>query len=381
MKKVFAALAIVFGSLGLATLVLFFAMTPSVSFPTFPFGGFSLPGGVNLTADVATIVGGAAAEPTHPAGSQTAIVAVGFPAAPTAGPTPAATPSATATPAESTTAGTAASAPASKTTLTSETTPAPNATTEVPPPPVNTPASDSPQGSAATAPEFPVASTTITVTPAALTPPPVPAPVSPPYNGQLSNAAATLTLPFSESDFTGDTRWRTTWGKIGGGSALELSAGANSFGGAAYLDAPGAMTWTDYSMQAALTLDGGTSFTLMADYADASDYVACEYTADAASGTIAMQLAQYVKGYRTPLSALAAIPWNGSTAAALSASISVNGIYGTCGLNGATATNEGVGVGRAPMDPHGGGTIGFGVNDPLPAISAITVRSLTVNAQ
>ncbi len=372
MKKVLAALVAVFGFLGLTTLVLFFAMAPSVSFPTLSLRGFSFPEAGNLTADIAANLGAAPAGSAPAAEKQAAIVAVGFPAVPPATP--------------------AAGAVAS------ETTPAPGTIVEAPRPTVSAPGGKNPQGSVPAAipssttasdtqttppPELPVASSTITVTPAAIAPPLLSPPVPRPYNGQPPNAsAALLPLPFGESDFTGDARWQTAWGKLDvAGGALELSAGANSFGGAAYLNAPGAMAWTDYSMNAALTLDAGSFFALMADYADASDYVACEYTANAASGTISMQLAQYVKGYRTPLSSPAAIPWSGSASTALSASIAANGIYGTCGLDGATVTNEGMGAGRAPMSPHGGGTIGFSVNDPRPATSAITIRSFAVAAQ
>ncbi len=371
MRKVFGALAAVFGFLGLATLVLFFTMAPSPSFPTLSLRGFSFPGAGNLTADIAANLGAAPAGPFPAAGKQAAIVAVGFPAVPPATP--------------------AAGAVASKTT------PAPGTIVEAPRPTVSAPGGKNPQGSVPAAipssttasdtqtappPELPVASATITVAPAATAAPPLPAPATQHYAGQPSTAAAALPLPFREQDFAGDARWQATWGKVGiAGSALELSANANSFGGTAYLDAPGAMAWTDYSMNAAVTLRSGTVFSLMADYADASDYVACEYTADAARGTIAMQLAQYIKGYRIPLASPAMVPWSGSGTTALSASIAVNGIYGTCGLNGVTATNEGMGPGRTPMNPHGGGTIGFGVNDPRPGTSAITIAALAVAAQ
>ncbi len=374
MKRIFAALAAVLGFMGIATLVLFFSMAPSLSFPIPLFRGFALPGAGNLTADIAANIGGAAAGPAFPNGQQ-AIVAVGFPAAPPAAPASTAV-------ASSSASGTASAV-------------SPKTNTEISAAPISasdaTPAataSPKPSSSAATSssettpvPKLPIASATITVAPIATAPPSLSAPSSQSSEVPPSSASSTLPLPFSESDFAADTRWQVAWGTISAaGGTLELSAGAHSFGGTAYLNVPGAMAWTNYAMNAALTLDGGTFFSLMADYADASDYVDCEYTANIASGTIAMQLAQYAKGYRTPLSSPVTVPWSGK-GAALAASIAVNGMYGTCGLNGATATNEGVGVGRAPIAPHAGGTIGFGVNDALPAASAITVRAVTVTAQ
>jgi hypothetical protein len=223
-------------------------------------------------------------------------------------------------------------------------------------------------------PALPEATATVTVTPTA--PPPPPAHSAPTVQSQTSAASATTpALPYGESNFASDTNWKTTWGTAGTTSAgsLRLAAAANSVGGAVYLE--NATGWTNYTMHTTLDLLGGTTFGLMANYIDASNYVLCEYTA--ATSTIAIQLSQFTDGYETALTPNVDVPWDGN-GSDLNASIKVGGLYGTCSLNGQTVSNEGIGAGKSAMSQTGNGSIGFTVNDAAPGTSEITVGQVSV---
>jgi hypothetical protein len=339
MRKILVTLATVFGFLGLTALTLFFIMSPNQS--------FTPPSGTALTADIsANFFGNDAAVPSTTE-STTTIVAL---EAPTSSPTT-----------------TAATSPVAATPTTPTVTPS----TPTPPPQSSTVPTDESQNT--TAPSLPVATATITVTPTAPPPPPLLSP-----DVQTTPTSTKLSLPYDETDFSGDADWNATWGFMDTSDSgwLRLSAGPDSLGGAAYLQ--GAAGWTNYSMSATLDPVAGNTFDLMADYNDASNYVVCEYTVIGANAAT-MQLAQYIKGYRIDLTASTPVVWNGY-GTDINTSMSVNGIYGSCSLGGKTVSNEGIGAGNVPMESPASGSVGIGINDPSPNTAQVILKDLKVVA-
>jgi hypothetical protein len=215
------------------------------------------------------------------------------------------------------------------------------------------------------------ATATITVTPVA----PLYLP-SPQQKNPREPVSGGLALPYDESVFRGDHEWQITWGTMNTtwSDFMDLSAGAESTGGAVYLK--NSANWTNYTMSAALDWVGGRTVGLMADYDDASNYVLCEY-AKTDPGTITMRLLQYVNGNEVFLSPGAPISWDGG-GSDLSLSIEVDGIYGTCSFNGQTISNNMIGPGTSVMNFQGIGGIGFTVSDPFPNASEIVVKHVSV---
>lgn len=337
MKKVFGTIGAVFGFFGLAMAAVFFMETINVNAPA---------PGTNLTADISANDAqladvSAAVDPGASDSTATPPEAgVDVPASATIV-------------ADTTTAPTPAPAP-------TPVVPAPVSASEPLPPQLDpTPVTST------------VATATITVTPTA---PPAP-PVSPVADATASTPGA-LSLPYDETNFTGDNNWQATWGvmKTTWENFIDLSAGPASDGGAIYLKNAG--TWENYTMTATLDWVGGSTIGLMADYTDASNYVLCEYS-KTGPGVITMQLVQYVNGNEIPLSSAAPVSWSGD-GSDLGFSMDVDGIYGSCVFNGQTVSNEGVGAGRVAMNSSGSGGIGFTMRDSSPDTSEIIVRQVEV---
>ena len=141
-----------------------------------------------------------------------------------------------------------------------------------------------------TSPDLPEATATITVTPTAPAIPPPPGPIT-----TQAPSDDALALPYSESILPIDTNWQTTWGTatMTGTGAMQLSAAADSIGGAIYLK--NSAGWANYTMNAMLNWSASQTFGLVADYRNASDYVVCEYT-KAGSYVLNVQLLQYAAG-------------------------------------------------------------------------------------
>jgi hypothetical protein len=350
MKKIFGSVAAVIGFAAIASFVLFVEMSPSTLNVASLFAPLAPQASPNLTADIGSIFSdGTPAAEDNPSQQATPDVASVDQNMATQAPP------ASNEPVPSTTSSTPTS------TLTSSFAAATPTTSII------APSTDLPES---TTPDLPEATATISVTPTA----PQPIRTSPPPINVATDT--TVALPYNETDFSDDTNWQTTWGllQITDSGYLELSAASNSTGGTAYLkDAQG---WTAYSMDSVVDLEGGRSFALIADYADASDYVACEYTKTGAN-IFTVQLAQYTHGYRTPLTY--AMPVASTMAAAdLYVGIQVQGIYGSCAFDGEIVTNQGMGPGRTPMVNSWSGGIGFSVNDPLVGTSRLVVKSVGI---
>lgn len=362
MKQIFKTLGVIVGFFGLASLVIFWAMSPGRG------SGFAP---VSLTADIAANVPNGNA-PVPAPDIKTGVMGILGTTTPIPTPTPPAI-----TPTET-------SAPVLIQAQTPNPTPTPASTSA----PNETPLAPFVSFSQTNVPSS--TTTTVTVSQTAPPPPQSSGPVAPKTSG------ADITLPFTESNFANDMNWQTTWGTLGVTSEdyLELSAGPGSVGGGAYL--AHAASWTNYSMNAVVNLAGGHVFGLIADYMDASNYVICKYSANAAgasaTGTsaITMELDQFVGGYETALAPAVSIPLgsdgNDNNANSngidqdLNVSIRVNGQYGSCSLDGQIISNEGIGAGKVAMKSVGSGSIGFMINDPNPNTSRIVIKSVSVAA-
>ena len=344
MKKALGAIAATLGFLGLASFILFFVMSPDQTFLS----------GTSLTADIsANFFGNSSAPAPTGDGQATDANTANTPSAPTATSTDnsqinAPTPS--------------ASVPILATDTIATSTITPEAAFEI-----------LDNNNAVTSTDLPAATATITVTPTV--PPP---PISLLQTTQ-NVSGDTSQLPYSEFNFTGDTDWESTWGilNITNSGYLQLSAGANSFGGAVYLK--NGARWENYSMNATLDPIAGKTFGLMANYVDASNYVLCEYTVTSGD-TATMQLAQYVKGYKIILFPSVLAAWNGY-GTDINASIEISGVYSTCSFQNETISNEGIGAGKSAMSSPGSGTVGITINDSSPNVGQVIVKSVTVNAK
>ena len=348
MKKIFGPIAAVIGFAAIASFILFVEMSPSTLNGASLFASLVPQNSPNLTADISSVFpGGESAAPdaapvdqnevppAQPASEET-IIAVSS--------TPISTPPPTSTSLSTPTSSFAVVMPTS----------------------TGIASTDSPESAT---PDFPEATATISVTPTAPTPTEISQPLIDVATGTTS------ALPYNESNFSGDTNWQTTWGslQITGGGYLELSASPNSIGGTVYLK--NAQEWSSYAMDDVVDLESGQSFALIADYADASNYVACEYT-KTDTNTLAVQLVQYAHSYRIPLTS--AVTLTSGAAVDLDVGIQTQGIYGSCALDGETITNQGMGPGRIPMASSWNGGIGFSVNDPTVGTSRLIVKSVSV---
>lgn len=186
-----------------------------------------------------------------------------------------------------------------------------------------------------------------------------------------------LALPYTESNFTNNENWLATWGTmtVTQKGFLHLTANGDSTGGAAYLNDSG--SWTNYTFAATLDWQGGKIFGLMANYRDASNYILCEFRR-ADSGGVTMQLKEYRGGREMALTPLTAASTESPMGSDITASIAVNGIYGTCSFNGQTVSNSAAGPGVSSMASSTNGAIGFAAHDPNPGASDMVIKYVRV---
>lgn len=361
MKKVLASISVVFGFVGLATLVIFFVETGTF--------GSALPSNA-LTADISAnnpvTAPDAAAAPANQLADISADTDTGV---------------------DTTTATVAPQAVTDTTSSSATSTATPDAEpsadqTAATPPPAATPI---PTTTAIAAPAFapipvapsdandsstlPLATATITVSPSA------PAPAIPPASPYPATAAAPIS--YDESVFLpGNQNWNAPWGSLTDTyqNFMDLSAGPQSTGGSVYLQ--NESDWSNYTMSATVDWIAGRTIGLMANYDNASNYALCEYSNNG-TGAVTMQLAEYINGNEIFLTPTSSVPWAGG-ATDIDLVMNVHGVYGSCSFNGQTISNSAPGPGITPMSFSGSGSIGFVVHGPTPDTSEIVIKDVKV---
>lgn len=175
-------------------------------------------------------------------------------------------------------------------------------------------------------------------------------------------------LPYKD-DFSKNNGWIRGWGtmEMKNGQIL-LSDSENEDSGVTFLS--GSYLWKDYDFYASIVLHKGNTLALTARYADANNYMACDFS----NGQVAFT--QRVNG--TDLPDINTLQPTGFTeGATVNVGISVQGNIGSCYVNGKQFVS---GTIENSLN-HGG--IGFKIWDLNPGQkgNAIIIRQLNVNAK
>jgi hypothetical protein len=141
---------------------------------------------------------------------------------------------------------------------------------------------------------------------------PAPAPVAPTatatataLTAATSTApAAKLNLPYSETNFINDANWQATWGAVNidslNANAMDIGSAANTTGGTTILQ--NTNSWINYGFSATIDWSKGETFMVIGRYADADNYVACNFVRDPNnSGAATIELEKFVNGNETTI--------------------------------------------------------------------------------
>ncbi|MCD4762167.1 polysaccharide deacetylase family protein [bacterium] len=171
-------------------------------------------------------------------------------------------------------------------------------------------------------------------------------------------------LPY-EAKFNNQYNWINSWGKTDINKTLSLSAKPETNGGFVFLN--NALTWNNYEIKTKANLRAGNSFSLVAYYLDADNYLSCNYSLNGIS------LKEKMNGQEKTL-----LVWNNNFSALEFRDTKVNMLIDNerlyCGFNNSYVLR----LGGERNHELTNGSIGFKVWDENPGTAFLEIKNLNI---